>query len=291
MTYNSFIMVTPAKNEEQFLPKVIESVVSSTLFPLLWVIVDDNSSDNTCNILKLFSERYNFIKIVSLTEEHPRDLTFHYSYVCKIGFNHAMRLADERNINWDYIVLLDADTILDPNYLEGIFTEMNKNPKIGIASGNIHILTEGKIIPVNNIRTDIPSGTARVWRKKCFYDTGGYIITQAPDSVSRVKAKMSGWDTVRFSNYNAYQLRRTSSASGLWNGFVSSGKAAYYVDKHPLLVFLNFLSFSMNRPFYVGIPFLYGYFYSLFKRENQIDDLEVKDYFHNKRLKELIDNR
>ena len=60
---NNFIMITPAKNEETFLPKVIESIASSTLTPNLWIIVDDNSSDKTPHILRDSAEIYDFIDL------------------------------------------------------------------------------------------------------------------------------------------------------------------------------------------------------------------------------------
>jgi glycosyltransferase involved in cell wall biosynthesis len=284
---NNFIMVTPAKNEETFLPKVIESIASSTLTPNLWIIVDDNSSDKTPHILRDNAQLYDFIEVLTLTEEHPRDLAFHYSYVCRMGFNYVTRLAQERGIDWDYIVLLDADTIVDSDYFENVLNEMNNNYKIGISSGDVYSLKNEKKIRVKSFG-DIPSGTARVWRKKCFYDSQGYLITYAPDSVSRVKARIKGWDTVRFEKYRAYQLRDTSSANGLWRGSVVTGESAYYLNKHPFLILLLFISYSIKRPFYTGIPFIYGYLMSLFKRNDQIDDTEVKDYYWNKRLKEIV---
>ncbi len=35
----------------------------------------------------------------------------------------------------------------------------------------------------------------------------------------------------------------TSSADGLWKGYKSNGFIAYYLNKHPLLVFLNTIFF------------------------------------------------
>jgi glycosyltransferase involved in cell wall biosynthesis len=279
-------MVTPAKNEEQFLPKVIDSIDSSSLIPDLWIIVDDNSSDNTPNILSKYKSKCPYIEIYTLNEPHPRDLSFHYSYVCNKGFDKAIRLAQEKGIQWEYIALLDADTIVSPDYFYNVLKEMNINKKIGISSGSVHLLKDEDIHYVK-ILEDIPSGTARVWRRKCFEETGGYMITHAPDSVSRIKARIEGWDTFRFGEYEAYQLRETASASGLWNGSVVSGKSAYYLQKNPILVFLNSLDRALKKPHYTMLPFLYGYIISFLKRDPQIDDDEIKHYFRYTRLFEL----
>lgn len=280
-------MVTPAKNEEIFLPKVIESVCSSSLIPELWIIVDDNSSDKTPDILNQFSKKYNFLEVLSLKEEHPRDLIFHYSYVCVTGFDYLIKRAKEINISWDYIVLLDADTIVSNNYFQCVLREMDLNSKVGIASGDVHIFKEGVVKRVK-VLGDVPSGTARVWRKKCFFETGGYKITQAPDSVSRAKACLKGWEVKRFGKYCAYQLRDTSSATGLWKGFHTKGKSAHYLNVHPLLVILTSISLVIKKPYYICVAYLSGYLLSVFRKENQIDDSEIKDYFWNKRIKYLF---
>jgi len=281
-----FIMVTPAKNEDKFLSRVIESVVTSSLTPKLWIIVDDNSTDNTSDIVKEASEKYGYIKLFSLNEKHERDLTFHYSYVCRKGFNYATQLAQKNRVNWDYIVLLDADTLIEPRYFEGLLNEMEKNPKIGIASGDLNTLKNGK---EKNVKVfgDIPSGTARVWRKRCFYETGGYSITQSPDSISMVKAKLKGWETVRFREYKAYQLRETSSAEGMWKGYIIRGKSTYYVNYHPLLVIGYGLSYMLQYRFYLVIPYYLGFLESVMKKESKIDDEEIKNYFRHKRLNEI----
>ena len=284
---HKYLLVTPAKNEEEFLPNVIKSVTTSSSTPQLWVIVDDNSTDDTSGIVGKASKIHDYIKILSLDVKRKRDMTFHYSFVCKQGFDYAIQLAENNKFDWDYMILLDADTVVDPLYFEGIINEMEADKKIGIASGDISILKNNVITKVKVLR-DIPSGTARIWNRRCFEETGGYCITQSPDSVSRVKSILKGWKTVRFEGYSAYQLRDTSSAEGLWKGSMVSGKAGYYVNKHPLIIFLYAVNATIKKPHYTGVAVLYGYFMSLLKRESQIDDDEIKDYYWNIRLKVII---
>lgn len=282
---NRFLMVTPARNEEKFLSKVINSVVTSSLTPKLWVIVDDNSTDNTPDIVRNFSEKYDYIKLLPLIKKHERDMTYHYSYVCKEGFDFVIQLARKNRIDWEYIALLDADTIVEPEYFQDIINELEKDTSVGIASGDVNILNNRAVKNIKVLK-DVPSGTARIWRLKCFIETDGYSITQAPDSISRVKAILKGWKTVRFRKYKAYQLRDTSSAEGLWKGYIVKGRAAYYVNKHPLLVLLNAIYFTINKPYYTSVAFLYGYLVSFFKKERQINDENIKNYYWNTRMRE-----
>ena len=43
----SYVLITPARNEEAFIEKTIESMIRQTVLPMKWVIVDDGSTDKT----------------------------------------------------------------------------------------------------------------------------------------------------------------------------------------------------------------------------------------------------
>ena len=287
----NFIMITPAKNEEKFLPHVINSVVNGSYAPVLWLIIDDGSSDSTLSILQAYCDKYKFIRYISLNDSSgkERDLIFHYSVICRDGFKEAIDLAKLENIEWDYIGLLDADTIVTKEYFDKLLDRMEKNKKIGLASGNIHLCLDGKIKLVRVLK-DVPSGTGRVWRKESFIETDGYIVSQAPDAVSMAKIKIKNWETARFSDYVAYQLRHTSSASGLWKGYEIRGKATYYLNCHPLLVIGRGLTYAFQLKFYLILPFLIGYLESWRNNDPKSDDSDVIKYYGCRRFNELIKN-
>jgi glycosyltransferase involved in cell wall biosynthesis len=286
----SFIMVTPARDEEDFLPKVIESVSKSSVKPKLWLIVDDNSRDRTPQVIEEATKRLDYVRKMELRDKSARDLVFHYAYVCIRGFDSCLTLAEERGFVWDYIVLLDADTVVEPEYFQDIIAAMEEDTKIGIASGSISVVQSGKVKPIRVFK-DIPSGTARVWRKRCFLETNGYTHTQTPDTVSTVRARLRGWKTVRFQEPKAYQLRRTSSAQGLWKGFITRGKATYYLDYSLILVLARGLSYTLQPRFYLVIPYAIGYAQSFFKHDDKISDKDIRDYYRKTRIVELIRNR
>src|SRR5271166_5302750 len=43
-----YVLITPARNEEAFIEKTIESVIHQTVLPTKWVIVDDGSKWSRC---------------------------------------------------------------------------------------------------------------------------------------------------------------------------------------------------------------------------------------------------
>lgn len=279
-----YILITPAKNEDNNLPDVADSVIKQTIRPKLWVIVDDGSTDDTPIVIRNLKEKHNWILSLRLPPR-PRDITFNYSYVCKEGFDYAVEFCRQNGIDYEYIALLDADTVLEKNYFDRIIDEFEKDKKLGIASGGIYYNINGKLEWHKSFE-NLPAGTGRVWRKDCFFDTKGYLVEPSPDSISNVKAVLHCWKIRQFKQIIAIQKRWTSSAEGLSKGYKINGKMAHYLNKHPLLVLINTIYFATNRPYYTSIAFLYGYLVTFFKRKEQIGDEEIKRYYWNTRLKE-----
>lgn len=277
-------MITPAKNEEKDLQNTADSVIKQTLKPNLWIIVDDGSTDGTTKIIEILMNQYDWIKTIRLPLG-PRDITFHYSYVCKKGFDYAIEYCDKNDIKYEFIELLDADTILSDTYFENLLSEFEKDKRLGIASGAIYYNFNEKLQRLKK-NEKLPHGTGRVWRKDCFFETEGYFVEPAPDSISNVKAMLRGWNTRRFKCIVMIQKRWTSSAEGLWKGYKINGKMAHYLNKHPFLIFLNSIYFITQKPYYIGIAFIYGYLISFFRKEKQIVDEEIKMYYWKTRLKE-----
>ena len=46
-----YIAITPARDEEQFLPGLLASMAAQTRLPERWIVIDDGSADGTAKIL------------------------------------------------------------------------------------------------------------------------------------------------------------------------------------------------------------------------------------------------
>jgi len=285
MYSNNYILVTPAKNEEKSLPSVIDSVLNQTILPKLWVIVDDGSTDKTPEILDNFSKKYEWIKVVRLPKG-LRDKYLHYAYVCRVGFETAIKYCEDNKILYDFVALLDADTILEEKYFEKLIDEFKKDPSLGIASGGIYYRKKKRLIYERTL--NYPRGTGRIWSKKCFFETGGYPLDPCAHTISDVKAILRGYKIKQFKNVVAIQTRKTNSVEGLWRSYFKGGKNAYYLYKRPAIVLLNVLHNTFKPPFYTGIAYLLGYLSATIKRERRIQDPEVRDYFQNQKISDTI---
>ena len=281
-----YILITPAKNEQESLSLVADSVLKQSLLPKLWIIVDDGSVDKTPDIIRELTAKHPWIQSIRLPSR-PRDITFHYAFVCTQGFEYAVRYADENGIPFGYIGLLDADTCLTDTYFEHLIAAFEKDPRLGIASGGIYYKRNGNLEWINDLEKD-PVGTGRLWRKECFFETGGYRVEPSPDSISNIKAILHGWKIQSFKEIIAVQTRPTSGAEGVWKGYIINGKNAHYLNKHPLLVLLNCIDFTRQKPYYIGIAYVYGYLRGIIRRDKKIEDKEIKDYYWNKRIREYL---
>src|SRR5690349_20423235 len=65
---NKYVLVTPARNEEAYLEKTIQSIVAQTIPPQKWVIVSDGSVDRTDEIARSYASRYPFIQLERVGE-------------------------------------------------------------------------------------------------------------------------------------------------------------------------------------------------------------------------------
>lgn len=280
-----YILVTPAKNEEDSLEKCIKSVVNQSKIPSLWLIMDDGSTDETPKIIERAIKKYGWIKSIKLGDK-PRDLGKHYSLICKNGFEFIISECIKENIKYNYIGLLDADVILDKSYYENLINKFRSNHKLGIVSGCTVCIINEKNVPMDQY-SDIPSGAARLWRKACFEETGGYDITYSSDSVSTVKAKIRGWDTKRFFEYPFIQSRMTSSVEGLWSGWKSIGVSHSYLGYPFIFAILRFIKYSLTKPYYIGLAYIVGYTTCTFKKQ-RTGDKEILKYYKYTRPREIM---
>jgi len=215
-----YILITPIKNEEVNLPKLIHSIVNQTLKPVLWVIVDDGSVDSSPTIIKDAIKEYgNWIRYIRL-ESNGRDLGLHLAQVIKKGFDFAVEYCKKNQISYNYLGNVDGDLMLEHTFFENIVKEFEKDPKLGIASGGTVFIIKNREIPGEGLPPDEPSGGHMVIRKKCFEECGGIPISYAWDSVLKAKARLRGWKTRRFEENIAIEMRGAGSAEGYWKEFI-----------------------------------------------------------------------
>ncbi len=274
MTKN-YILFTPAKNEENNLPDLIESISSQTLKPKKWLIANDNSTDSTSDILKKATKDYDWIEYINLHDNKYReDPHNRYGYICKKGFKKLIDKCKQENIKFDYIGNVDADLIFPSKYFEELLDYLEKNPNIGWVGGDMRIKEKG-----NNIHEESgvlerfekapPSGSGILFRKEAYSEIGGWPSVKSSDTVVKILLREKDWRIKKINDVKYWQTRPTSSVKG----YSSKGELAYYLNTN-LFSVLN-ASFSClfydQKPVQKAFQYILGYFKSFINNEEKID--------------------
>src|SRR3979490_924287 len=61
-----YVMVTPARNEADYIELTIQSMIKQTVLPLRWVIVSDGSTDRTDEIAASYAAKYEWIEFLKM---------------------------------------------------------------------------------------------------------------------------------------------------------------------------------------------------------------------------------
>ena len=215
-----YYIIIPAHNEAEYLGSALESVVNQTVLPKKVIVVNDHSTDNTEKIIDDFVANYPFIhKRTRLSSE----IHMPGSKVIQT-FNYGLEVLDEE---YDFIVKLDADTILPPDYFEHIARIFQENPKVGIAGGFAYEQdSEGEWKRNHPMNEDHVRGAFKSYSKSCFKAIGGLKTAMGWDTVDELLSAFHGYETYTDEALKVKHLRPIGSAYNKRARFLQ-GEAMY----------------------------------------------------------------
>ena len=119
-------ILTPFKNTSKYLPECIESILNQSYANWELLIIDDNSTDNSSNIVHTYAINDNRIRCFQNDG---------------IGIISALRLAFKLS-NGSYITRMDSDDIMYPHKLEIMLNDLQRNGKQHIALGKVKYFSD-----------------------------------------------------------------------------------------------------------------------------------------------------
>jgi len=282
-----YIIITPAYNEAKFIANTIASVVSQTIRPLLWVIVDDGSADQTAEIIKRYADEHLWIRYVHRRKEAGQSYYSSNVYAIQEGLKHT------KELNYDYIAILDADIELCPNYYEKIFEKFNKYPELGITTGT-YLEKEGeKWIEARIDRRSTPKAI-QVFHRECYEQCGGYIPFKygGEDSGMEIMARMNGWQTWSFSDIVVKHLRPVGTGDGrsLLKARYRMGFTDYSLATHPLFMLFKCMKRALwEKPYiFSSLSRLLGYINAYVTKEERQLPFEAKNYIRSEQINRIL---
>jgi len=277
-----YIVITSAKDEEEYIEDTISSMISQTIKPIEWIIVDDGSRDRTGYIIDKYASRYQWIKAI-----HRKDRGFRQagSGVMESFYDGYHNIASR---NWDFIVKLDGDLSFQKDYFERCFELFASDSRLGISGGGICHIVNGKPEleedPVFHVR-----GATKIYRKACWDDIGGLYILPGWDTLDELKAHMMGWKTKGFAGLQVIHHRYTGGADGTWRNWVKNGLANYISGYHPLFMLLKCVKRLIEKPYVIAsLGLIYGYAGGYIRRIPQVDDKALIRYIRQEQIKRIL---
>jgi len=250
-------VIIPARNEEKSIPHVLNALLSQHHRPEQIVVVDDGSSDATgriarqmgCHVVRLPPHKESWVGTPLLAKV----------YNAGVSALHEV----------DYMLIVGADTILPPNYIERLLVAFKRDRRLVVASG----VVDGEGIPV------VPRGTGRMIRMAFFKKYVGRFPTDQYcwESYPIYLALALGFRTLVDANLVIHVMRRTRRYKACY------GFAMRELNYFPPLALLRCVLATI-REAKTGSMMMKTYLFSPFKPKNTI----IKAYMRRQQAKTLL---
>jgi glycosyltransferase involved in cell wall biosynthesis len=278
----SCILITPARNEAQFIEQTICSVIAQTIRPVRWIIVSDGSTDGTDEIVKRFLAENQWIELVRMPER--RDRHFAAKVHC---FNGGYQKVGDSS--YEVIGNLDADITFENGYFEFLLRKFAEDPGLGVAGTPF---VEGKeSYDYRFTSVEHVSGACQLFRRQCFEEVGGYrpIKGGGIDWVAVTSARMKGWKTRTFSEKVCYHHRPMGTASsGKLKAWYNLGRQDYYLGGHPLWELFRSCLQVRNKPYFLGgVLLMTGFAWAFISRTKRPIDPQLVAFHQKEQMQRL----
>ncbi|KXJ62011.1 MAG: glycosyl transferase family 2 [Alteromonas sp. Nap_26] len=280
MLFN-YVIISPCRNEANYVKNTLDSVVEQSVLPALWVIVDDGSTDETPTILAEYAEKYPFIRIVT------RENRGHRSVGPGVieAFYEGLDTIDLKQ--FDFLCKLDLDLIMPSRYFETLISRMNDNPRLGNCSGKPYFIDKatGKLIS-EGCGDENAIGASKFYRRECFEEIGGFVRQVMWDGIDGHRCRQLGWIAM---SWDEPDIRFThlrpmgSSQKNIITGRVRHGFGQYFMGTSLLYMAASSIFRMLHPPYFVGgFAMFWGYIKSMLQRKPRFEDTElvgfIRDY-------------
>ena len=283
-----YFLVTACRDEGKYARRCINSILSQSVPPDLWVIVDDGSSDETPSILAEYAAKHSLIKILRREDRGKRAVGPGVVDAFYAGMN-TVPIKD-----FEFLCKCDLDLDLPPQYFETLIRRMTENSNIGTCSGKAYFEKNGRHIS-EKCGDEMSVGMTKFYRISCFNDIGGFVREVMWDGIDCHRCRMFGWVACSWDDPDLrfVHLRPMgSSQKGILTGRMRHGFGQYFMGTGLLYMTVSALFRFAHPPFILGgLAMWWGYVRSLLKRMPRYDDLEFRQFLRRYQLRCLLSGK
>ncbi|MEP7251735.1 MAG: glycosyltransferase family A protein [Ginsengibacter sp.] len=281
-----YIIVSTARDEEKLIQLTLDSVIAQSIRPAEYIIVNDGSKDSTGEIINKYSQLYPWIRTVDLADRG------YYQYGSGIiqAFYAGLEKIDFKN--YKVLVKLDCDLSFDKFYFENLLRELSDNPELGIVSGQTYCKGKNNKLIWEDAPLDHTVGPSKVYRRECFEEINGLIVSLGWDHVDEVVARMKGWRTKSYPAFQLLHHRSMGSRLGKLRGYVRHGRADYITGYHPAYFFAKTVYRLFSPPFVIGsIASFWGFAMPFVLNKKRIVHRQFIKHYRKEQLRKLTQKK
>ena len=272
-----YVLISPCRDEEQYMRRTLDTVAAQTVPPALWVVVDDGSTDSTPEILDDYMEKLDSLRVVRREDRGGRAVGPGVIEAFYAGLE-TVDLGE-----FDYVCKLDLDLDLPAVYFERLIEAMEADERLGTCSGKPYYPHPDTGEPVSEHCGDETSvGMTKFYRTECFQEIGGFVREVMWDGIDCHRCRMLGW---RAASWDEPEIRfmhlrpMGSSHKSLWVGRKRHGFGQWFMGTGPVYMLASGVFRATKRPYIIGgLGMLVGYFGAMLRRTPRYPDMEFRRF-------------
>ncbi|MFI1745313.1 glycosyltransferase family 2 protein [Thalassobellus sediminis] len=277
----NFYIIIPAHNEESSIGLTINSLANQTHLPKRLVIVNDNSTDKTEDIVEAYALKHTWISLInskSSNQHLPGSKIINAFYK---GY-------ETLDNNYDVICKFDADLIFPNNYLEVLSNHFKKNDKLGMASGFCYIEKNDNWVLENLTNKDHIRGALKAYKKECFIKIGKLKPSMGWDTVDELLAKFYGWSVLTDESLHVKHLKPTGISYNKASKHLQ-GEAMYKMRYGFFITLISALKLAYKKgSFSLFKDYIAGYFKAKKEKITFLVSEEEGKFIRNLRWKGML---
>ena len=280
-----YVLISPCRNEAEFMRHTLDSVLAQSVRPEKWVIVDDGSTDDTPNILAEFAAKHDWVQIVTRPDRGRRSVGPGVIEAFYAGYD-AIDPDD-----YDYLCKLDLDLLLPPRYFEILIDRMEADPRIATCSGKAYIERDGRLVSERH-GDDTSLGMTKLYRVSRFRAIGGFERGVMWDGIDCHRCRMMGWHAC---SWDEPELRFVhlrpmgSSEHGIYTGRMRHGYGQYFMGTGFFYMAASALYRIGEKPYVLGsLAMLWGWLRSAVQRKPRYGDAAFRDFLRRYQWRALL---
>ncbi len=282
-TLQNYVLITPARNEAEFISATLDSVVGQTLRPVKWIVVSDGSTDGTDEIVKKYAASNPWIELLRMPEREQR----HFA-----GKVHAFNAGYARlkDVKYEVLGSLDGDISFGPGYFSFLIQKLEEDKMLGLVGtpfeGPYDERYDYRFVSIEHV-----SGACQLFRRECFEAIGGFLPMKGGgvDYVAVLGSRMKGWKTRTFTEQVCLHHRKMGTAEmGILRARFRNGVKDYVLGSSPLWqIFRTFYQMTKRPLIFGGLGMAAGYLWAAVGRMERPISKEMMAFRRREEMQRL----